>query len=142
LNDGEDGLKTKSTGSKPLRYILFIGNVSAAPPLPLTMTTDRARASSKGNLKYTMTCEVIQKHFVLCGAFSLLPPFQKVFTKKKAALPVQAHPRRYAYLPPKLHVLAVRQPAVSRRQVQVQRLRIPRALNTARAASSPTLTPV
>jgi hypothetical protein len=35
MNDGEDGSETKSKETKPSRYILFIGNVSATPT-PLT----------------------------------------------------------------------------------------------------------
>jgi len=48
-----------------------------------------AHPSPKGNLKYTTTREAIQKHFVLCDAFSLSPllfPF-KVFSLTKRLLP-------------------------------------------------------
>jgi hypothetical protein len=110
-DDGGDGSKKGS--SKPLRYILFIGNVSAP-------TIDRAERLalaliSKGNLKYTTTREAIQKHFALCGAFPHLTspssPFH--FTKDgwlRSPTPTQTHRRRYAYLRPKSHV---RQPPPS-----------------------------
>ncbi|KAF8506584.1 hypothetical protein F5888DRAFT_1791032 [Russula emetica] len=61
MNDDDDsgdgdGSKTKSKGSsKPLRYILFIGN-----------------------LKYTTTREAIQKHFALCDP----PPTVRLLTPK------------------------------------------------------------
>jgi hypothetical protein len=149
-DDGDgDGSKTKSKGSsKPLRYILFIGNVLSPPLLPPTrpLTELGGSRSSKGNLKYTTTLESIQKHFASCGAFSLFSPFlspSKVgFTDKKRLLrsPTQPRPTPDG-TPPHAqgHHTSWRD---RRRQVQVQRLRIPRILSATRAAGSTTLTPV
>jgi len=77
-DDDGDESKTKSKGSKAMRYILFIGNV-----LSLALTIDRAEwlALIKGNLKYTTTREAIQNHFSLCSAFSPLSlPFNASLT--------------------------------------------------------------
>ena len=54
MNGGDDGdgSKTKSKGSKPLRYILFIGNVLAAP-LPLNTTIDRSERLTLAHEKGT-----------------------------------------------------------------------------------------
>ena len=110
MNDGDDGdgSKTKSKGSKPLRYILFIGNVLAAP-LPLNMTIDRSERLALAHEKGTSSTlrRVKQSRNISHYAVRSLPFPHERFTDKtnRSPTPIQTHPQRYVYLRPKSPVL-------------------------------------
>jgi hypothetical protein len=115
MKDDGDGSKTKSKGNKPLRYILFIGNV-LSPPLPLNLTIDRAEWPALAHQKGTSSTLRRAKQSRSISHYAVrslsLPSFPlQTFTDKKPLLrsptptPTQTHPRRYAYLRPKSHVL-------------------------------------
>jgi len=137
VKDGDGGHKSgKDKEHNTQRYILFIGTYLFCqfPSQPLSELIVRY-ALIEGNLKYTTTREAIQNHFSPCGAFPLSPS-SNIFTDPQGLPPNQIKPRGAAHArrptsdgaPPHAQNRACR-----RDNLQIQRLRIPRVLDPARA---------